>query len=63
MKKVLPDGHEARITLNTTLIVDRQKVALQVRQQGDDVLIVVPEAIKSVELRTDAPAELEVPAN
>ncbi len=63
VKQVLPDNGEARITLKTTLMVDGQKVALSARQQGEDVVISVPDAQKLVELRTDAPAELEVPVS
>lgn len=61
VKQVLSDSGEVRITLKTTLMVDGKKVALSARQQGEDVVITVPEAQKQVELRTDAPAELEVP--
>ncbi|EDA0293039.1 fimbrial protein [Salmonella enterica] len=63
VKQVLPDNGEARITLKTTLMVDGKKVTLSARQQGEDVVITVPEAQKQVELRTDAPVELEVPAS
>ncbi|EFA4062235.1 F4 (K88) fimbria minor subunit FaeF [Escherichia coli] len=63
VKQTLPDNGEARITLKTALMVDGKKVALSARQQGEDVVISVPEAKKQVELRTDAPAELEVPVN
>ncbi|MEB7099165.1 F4 (K88) fimbria minor subunit FaeF [Escherichia coli] len=63
VKQVLPDNGEARITLKTALMVDGKKVALSARQQGEDVVITVPEAQKRVELRTDAPAELEVPVS
>ncbi|HHN9985554.1 TPA: F4 (K88) fimbria minor subunit FaeF [Escherichia coli] len=63
VKQTLPDNGEARITLKTALMVDGKKVALSARQQGEDVVITVPEAQKQVELRTDAPAELEVPAS
>ncbi|MDZ9597205.1 F4 (K88) fimbria minor subunit FaeF [Escherichia coli] len=63
VKKVLPDNGEARITLKTALMVDGKRVALSARQQGEDVVITVPEAQKLVELRTDAPAELEVPVS
>ncbi len=63
VKQVLPDNGEARITLKTVLMVDGKKVALSTRQQGEDVVITVPEAQKLVELRTDAPAELEVPVS
>ncbi len=63
VKQVLPDNGEARITLKTALMVDGKRVALSARQQGEDVVITVPEAQKLVELRTDAPAELEVPVS
>lgn len=61
VKQILPDNGEARITLKTSLIVDGEKVALSARQQGEDVVITVPEVRKQVELRTDAPVELEIP--
>ncbi|ATI65973.1 F4 (K88) fimbria minor subunit FaeF [Edwardsiella tarda] len=63
VKQVLPDGGEARITLKTALMVDGKKVTFSARQQGEDVVITVPEAQKQVELRTDTPAELEVPVS
>ncbi|ENT2754155.1 F4 (K88) fimbria minor subunit FaeF [Escherichia coli] len=63
VKQVLPDNGEARITLKTALMVDGKRVALSARQQGEDVVITVPEAQKQVELRTDAPVELEVPVS
>ncbi|EJC2034423.1 F4 (K88) fimbria minor subunit FaeF [Escherichia coli] len=63
VKQALPDNGEARITLKTALMVDGKRVTLSARQQGEDVVITVPEAQKQVELRTDAPAELEVPVS
>ena len=63
VKQVLPDNGEARITLKTALMVDGKRVALSARQQGEDVVITVPEAQQQIELRTDTPAELEVPAS
>ncbi|ECI9319987.1 fimbrial protein [Salmonella enterica] len=63
VKQALPDNGEARITLKTALMVDGKKVALSTRQQGEDVVITVPDAQKLVELRTDALVELEVPVN
>ncbi|EMS9655139.1 F4 (K88) fimbria minor subunit FaeF [Escherichia coli] len=63
VKQILPDNGEARITLKTALMVDGKRVTLSARQQGEDVVITVPEAQKQVELRTDAPAELEVPVS
>ncbi|EDS4118880.1 fimbrial protein, partial [Salmonella enterica subsp. enterica serovar Braenderup] len=63
VKQLLPSGGgTARITLKTSLMVDGKKVALTARQQGEDVLVSVPQATQRVELRTDAPAELEIPA-
>lgn len=62
VKEALPDNGEARITLKTSLMVDG-RVALSARQQGEDVVITVPEAQQQIELRTDAPAELEVPVS
>ncbi|HFL4680052.1 TPA: DUF5462 family protein [Escherichia coli] len=63
VKQILPDNQEARITLKISLVVDGQKSVLNARQQGEDVLITVPEAQKQVELRSDAPADLEIPVN
>ncbi|MBA8400393.1 F4 (K88) fimbria minor subunit FaeF [Escherichia coli] len=63
VKQILPDNGEARITLKMALMVDGKRVALSARQQGENVVISVPEAQKLVELRTDAPAELEVPVS
>ena len=63
VKQMLPDNGEARITLKTALMVDGKRVALSARQQGEDVVITVPEAQKQIELRTDAPAELEIPVS
>lgn len=63
VKQMLPDNGEARITLKTALMVDGKKAVLRTRQQGEDVVITVPEAQSQVELRADAPAELEVPVS
>lgn len=63
VKQPLADGRDARLTLKTTLMVDGQKSVISAHQRGEDVVISVPEAQKQVELRTDAPAELEVPVN
>ncbi|EFO0452389.1 fimbrial protein [Escherichia coli] len=63
VKHILPDNKEARITLKTTLVVDGKKSEISAHQQGVDVLIMVPEAQNQVELRSDEPAELEVPVN
>lgn len=62
-QKLPASGKEALITLKTALLVDGQKIAPVTTQQGNDVVITLPAAEKQVELRTDAPAELQVPAN
>ncbi|EAV2220374.1 fimbrial protein [Salmonella enterica] len=61
LKQALPDNQQARLILKVALMVDGEKSALSTRQQGEDVVISVPEATRQVELRTDAPAELEIP--
>ncbi|STC86050.1 Uncharacterised protein [Edwardsiella hoshinae] len=63
VKRTLADGRDARLTLKTTLMVDGQKTAIAASQRGEDVVISLPAATRQVELRTDAPVELEVPAN
>ena len=63
VKQALPDNREVRFTLKTALMVDGKRVTLSATQQGEDVVIVVPGAQKQVELRTDAPAELEIPVS
>ncbi|EAA7635116.1 fimbrial protein [Salmonella enterica] len=63
VKRTLGDGRDARLTLKTTLMVDGQRAAITAGQRGEDVVITVPAATRQVELRSDAPAELEVPAN
>ena len=63
VKQVLPDNGEARITLKTALMVDGKKVAISARQQGEDVVIIVPSQSGQVVLRTDEPAEFEIPVS
>ncbi|WP_407907629.1 DUF5462 family protein [Escherichia coli] len=63
VKQALPDNREARITLKAALMVDGKKVALSARQQGEDIVITAPKAQRQIELRTNAPVELEVPAS
>ncbi|WP_407905283.1 DUF5462 family protein [Escherichia coli] len=63
VKQILSDNQEIRITLRISLVVDGQKSVLNATQQGEDVLITVPAAQKQVELRSDAPVDLEVPVN
>ena len=48
VKQVLPDNGEARITLKTALMVDGKKVAISARQQGEDMVITLPEAQKQI---------------
>ncbi|STE53112.1 Uncharacterised protein [Edwardsiella tarda] len=63
VQQALPNNGEARITLKITLMVDGKKEAFTARQQGEDVVLTVPKAHRQVELRTDTPAELEVPVS
>ncbi|EFC1477020.1 DUF5462 family protein [Escherichia coli] len=62
-KQALAENREARITLKTALVIDGKKVAINARQQGDNVVISLPEVKRQVELRTDEPVELEIPAS
>lgn len=63
VKQTLGDGRDVRLTLKSVLMVDGKKAAIVASQRGDNVVIAVPMATRQVELRTDAPAELEIPAN
>lgn len=63
VKHPLVNGRDARLTLKTTLMVDGQKTTIITSQRGADVVISVPAATRQVELRSDAPVELEVPAD
>ena len=63
MKQPLADGRDARLTLKAGLMVDGEKAPVAASQRGEDVVISVPAATRQVELRSDAPVELEVPAN
>ncbi len=62
-KQALAENREARITMKTALVIDGKKVAINARQQGDNVVISLPEVKRQVELRTDEPVELEIPAS
>lgn len=62
-QKLPESGKEALVTLKTALLVDGQKIVPQTMQQGNDLVIALPVAEKQVELRTDAPVELQLPAN
>ncbi|TNI08419.1 fimbrial protein [Aeromonas veronii] len=63
VKQLLSDGRVARLTLKAALMVDAQRKPVMAEQRGEDVVISVPAARKGVELRTDSPVELEVPAS
>lgn len=63
VKQTLSDGQDAKITLKACLIVDGHKAVIAASQRGEDVVINVPTSTTLVELRSDAPVELEVPAN
>ncbi|ENW8698172.1 TPA: fimbrial protein [Escherichia coli] len=61
VKHSLSDGQIARLTLKVTLMVDGKKESVTASQRGQDVIISVPAATRQVELRSEAPVELEVP--
>ncbi|HHQ4530768.1 TPA: DUF5462 family protein [Aeromonas hydrophila] len=63
VRQDLIGGKEARVTLKASLWVDAKQAPVKAEQRGDDVVIHVPPASSRVELRTDAPIELEVSAN
>ncbi len=63
VKQVLSDNKEARITLKTGMSIGGKKTAISARQQGEDVVITVPEQSGQVVLRSDEPAEFEIPAS
>ncbi|GCU67687.1 fimbrial protein FaeF [Escherichia coli] len=63
VKQVLSDNREARITLKTGMFIGGKKIAFSTRQQGEDAVIIVPAPSGQVVLRTDEPAEFEIPAN
>lgn len=51
------------ITLKTELHVDGKRTPGNFTVRGEDVVIPVPTAIEWVELKSNAPVELQVPAN
>ncbi|HDI3023711.1 DUF5462 family protein [Cronobacter dublinensis] len=59
----LPNGGEAKATVKTALIIDGKKMLANAAQHGNDVVIDVPKAEQSIQLRTDEPIELQIPAN
>ncbi len=63
VKQAWSNNGEARITLKATLMIDGKKEPLSAKQQGENVMLLIPKAQERVELRTDAPAEVEVPVN
>ncbi|EGL7863229.1 fimbrial protein [Escherichia coli] len=59
----IPNGGEAKATVKTALIIDGKKIPGNAAQHGNDVVIDVPKAEQSIQLRTDEPIELQIPAN
>ncbi|KAF6590706.1 DUF5462 family protein [Cronobacter sp. EKM101R] len=59
----LPNGGEAKATVKTALIIDGKKMPANAAQHGNDVVIDVPKAAQSIQLRTAEPIELQIPAN
>ncbi len=64
VQKMLPDGQQnAYVSLNLTLYVDSKKTPLNYSSRGEDIVIITPADGEIVELRSDTPAELQIPAN
>lgn len=64
VRQTIPDVQpDATATVKVTLWIDGKKAPAIFTQQGTDVLIDVPSAQKQVELRSDTPMQLLVPAN
>ncbi|MFQ6246863.1 DUF5462 family protein [Yersinia enterocolitica] len=64
VKNIIPgDQQNAYVTLNISMFVDSKKVPLSFSPRGEDVTLSVPPNGKIIELRVDAPAELQVPAS
>ncbi len=53
----------AKVTIKMSLIVDGKKMPIVSSQRGQDLVIEVTGASDTIEIRTDEPVELEVPAN
>lgn len=64
VQNMLPVGQQnAYASLKMTLYVDSKKIPLNFSSRGEDIIINVPTDVEIVELRSDAPVELQVPAN
>ncbi|MDM2845518.1 DUF5462 family protein [Citrobacter sp. Cpo090] len=64
VQNMLPGGQQnVYVTLNITLYIDSKKTPLNFSSRGEDIVINVPADGEIAELRSDAPAELQVPAN
>ncbi|EGB2672727.1 DUF5462 family protein [Escherichia coli] len=56
-------GGEAKVTMKLSLIADGKKVPINFSQRGNDLLLEVPKSAKIIELRSDEPVGLDIPAN
>ncbi|EPQ7464107.1 DUF5462 family protein [Escherichia coli] len=64
VRQYLPEvGKDALVSVKMSLVIDGIKKTLFYSKVGNDILIKIPSAEKTVELRTDYPVELQVPAN
>lgn len=58
----LPGGERASVTVKAALWVDGSKTVVSYREEGLDVVVSVPAALRQVVLRSDTPVTLTVPA-
>ncbi|MEH4297683.1 DUF5462 family protein [Enterobacter ludwigii] len=56
-------GGEAKVTMKLSLMADGKKVPINFSQRGNDLLLEVPKSAKIIELRSDEPVGLDIPAN
>ncbi|MEE7176178.1 DUF5462 family protein [Escherichia coli B12:H4] len=59
----LGDGKQALINFQAILLVDGKQLAVSFKQQGEDLIISVPENSHRVELRTNSPVDIEFPVD
>ncbi|EEQ3299506.1 fimbrial protein [Escherichia coli] len=64
IKQSLPEnGKEALITVRMALMIDGVRKGLSYTNTGNNVFINLPDVSETVELKTEYPVELQVPAN
>ncbi|HEN3635285.1 TPA: DUF5462 family protein [Yersinia enterocolitica] len=64
LKRLLPEQKgDAYITLNVIMLIDGERTPFSFYNRGEDVVINVPSYGKNLQLRSDAPVELNIPVN